>query len=228
MPRYSKKEFCELAFITHRNFSTYVKRKKIILNTNSEVDTALAINQDFLNKRIEIQKKKVLKLAEGGPEETKPEKKKKTKPVPTPKAPIPEAPPVKPRKPSQEDEEAERQAVANYSLERYKKQLEIEALENSNKIAQIKLDKLNGVVIPTELVMVIFGQHSKSMTTAFHQAAEDFVMTMAKTYDVDKTAQAGMRGDLIAIINKAVKDSLEISREQIDNIVDEYAINGKG
>lgn len=226
MPRYSKKEFIELAFISHQTLSVNIKRKKVVPNANNEIDTALAINLDFLNKCIDRHKQKELKgKTENEPTNDSGSKKPKT--VPTPKAPIPEAPKVKKRNLSKEDEDTEKQAVANYNLERYKKQLEIEALENSNKIAQIKLDKLNGVVIPTELVMVIFGQHSKSITTAFHQASEDFVMTMAKTYDVDKKAQADMRGNLIAIINKAVYDSLEISREQIDNIVDEYAINGK-
>lgn len=224
MPRYSRKEFIELCGIQHAYLTMNIKRKKVILNTNDEIDTSLQMNEDFLQKQIAKQKKKVLALAndnEVGPED-------KPKKVATPKAPTPKKPIVKRVVKSNEDEEIEKEAVQSYNLDRYKKQLEVEALENENKIKKIKLDKLNGVVIPTELVMVLFGQHSKSITTAFHQAAENFVVEMAGAYGVNKSDVAKMRGDLITVVNKAIEDSLEISRKSIDKIVDEYAINGRG
>jgi hypothetical protein len=222
MPRYSKKEFIALALITHATLSMNIKRKKVIPNSNDEIDTSLAINNDFLLKYIDKAKQKALN-PEGAP---KKKKAVKSKTIATPKAPTPQAPEVKVRQISKEDEQVEEQAVKNYNLERYKKELEIEKLENENKIKKIQLDKMNGVVIPTDLVMILFGQHSKSITTAFHQAAENFVVSMAQSYGVDKKAQAKMRGDLIAIVNKGITDSLDISRNGIDNIVDDYSVNG--
>ena len=221
MPRYSKKEFIDLCFITHATLSMNIKRKKVIPNSHDEIDTALAINNDFLLKYIEKNKQRIL-----NPNSKK--KKGKSNKIPTPSAPLPVSPPVKQRDVTPEDLAIEANAVAVYDLDKQKKLLEIEKLENENKISKIKLDKMNGVVIPTDLVMVLFGQHSKSLTTAFHQAAENFVVEMAQAYGVDKKSQAKMRGDLIAVVNKAIEDSLEISRDGIDNVVDEYAINGKG
>ena len=221
MPRYSKKEFIDLCFITHATLSMNIKRKKVIPNSHDEIDTALAINNDFLLKYIEKNKQRIL-----NPNSKK--KKGKSNKIPTPSAPLPVSPPVKQRDVTPEDLAIEANAVAVYDLDKQKKLLEIEKLENENKISKIKLDKMNGVVIPTDLVMVLFGQHSKSLTTAFHQAAENFVVSMAQSYGVDKKSQAKMRGDLIAVVNKAIEDSLEISRDGIDNVVDEYAINGKG
>tara|TARA_R110000851_G_scaffold327741_1_gene497659 strand:+ start:23 stop:688 length:666 start_codon:yes stop_codon:yes gene_type:complete len=221
MPRYSKKEFIDLCFITHATLSMNIKRKKVIPNSHDEIDTALAINNDFLLKYIEKNKQRIL-----NPNSKK--KKGKSNKIATPSAPLPVSPPVKQRDVTPEDLAIEAKAVAVYDLDKQKKLLEIEKLENENKISKIKLDKMNGVVIPTDLVMVLFGQHSKSLTTAFHQAAENFVVEMAQAYGVDKKSQAKMRGDLIAVVNKAIEDSLEISRDGIDNVVDEYAINGKG
>ena len=236
MPRYSKSEFKDLCFISHATLSMAVKRNKVIPNSNSEIDTSLQINNDFLNKYIEKEKIKVLKLSgeyeepvkEVTPKQVAP-KKVKGKTIRTSKVPvkIPKAPKVKPRELSKEDKEIEEKAVAGYDLDRTTKLLVIEAKEQEIKIKKITLDKLNGVVIPTELVMILFAQHSKSITTAFHQAAEKYIVLMGKAYGVDKGEQAKMRGDLIAVVNKAVKDSLEISRNGIDNVVDEFAVNGK-
>ena len=225
MPRYSRKEFIELCGIQHAYLTMNVKRNKVILNTNDEIDTSLQINHDFLTKQVAKLKKKALDASIEPDQEKEPENENKK--IPQPNAPTPNAPKVKKRPKRKDDEEIEKEALASYNLDRYKKQLEIESLENSNKIAQIKLDKLNGVLIPTDLVMVLFGQHSKSLTTAFHQASENFVVEMSAAYGVKKVDTARMRGELITIVNKAIKDSLEISRSGINNIVDEYAINGK-
>ncbi len=213
MPRYTRKEFCDLCDITQAYLSVNIKRKKVVLNENGEVDTSLDINAAWAKKRIEKAKKKALTVSE--PPETVPE----IKPGPTKK--------TKKKEVSADLGMEEAQTVATYDLERIKKQLEIEEKETSIAINKIKLDKLNGVVIPTDLVMVIFGQHSKSITTAFHQAAENYIVEMAATYEIDKKGIASMRGKLIDIVNQAVKESLEDSRKHIDNIVDEYAINGK-
>lgn len=218
MPRFSKKEFIALAFINHQILGTAIRRGKIIPNNNNEIDTSLQINQDFLEKYVAKHKGKAV-------EEKIKEVEKKT--IPTPKAPIPKADDVKPRNLSPADEEIEKVAIAKYNLDRIKKELEIDIQEQTIKINKIKLDKLNGVVIPTELVMVIFAQHSKSTTTAFHQAAENFVVEMASSYGVNKTDTAKMRGVLKDIINKGIKSSLEESKKQIDNIVDDYAVNGR-
>jgi hypothetical protein len=241
MPRYSKSEFKDLCFITHATLSMAVKRNKVIPNTNSEIDTSLQINQDFLEKYIEKQRIKVLKLSSDYKEpEPEPEVNimpryknppppPKPKTIRTPKAPLQKqkAPKVTKREISKEDEVIEKKAIARHDLDTIKKELEIEEKETSIAINKIKLDKLNGVVIPTELVMILFGQHSKSITTAFHQAAEKYIVLMGKNYGADKKAQARMRGDLIVVVNKAIEDSLEISRNGIKNIVDEYALNGK-
>jgi len=120
-----------------------------------------------------------------------------------------------------------KKSIETFDLDKKKKLLDIEEKETSIAINKIKLDKLNGVVIPTDLVMVIFGQHTKAITTSFHQAAENFVIEMAAAYSVSKKDIAKMRGELIEVVNNAVRESLEDSRKGIDNIIDELALNGK-
>lgn len=204
MPRYSKKEYLELCGIEHAYLSVNLSRGKVVLNENDEIDTSEPINAKFTEKRIAALKKKALNISAEKVEEAKPKKRANAAKVP--------------------DRE---KTAKSFDLDTIKKELEIEEKETSIAINKIKLDKLNGVVIPTDLVTVIFSQHTKSITTAFHQAAENFVVDLAASYGVTKKDIAKMRGELIDIVNQAVKESLEDSRKGINNIVDEYAINGK-
>lgn len=200
MPRYTRAEYCDMCGITQAYLSVNISRKKVILNENDEIDTAVDDNALFAKKRIDKLKDRVVVKVDEPIEE------KKVRKSLVAKDPI---------------------VSASHDLEKIKKQLEIEEKQTTIAINKMKLDKLNGVVIPTDLVMVIFSQHSKSITTAFHQAAENYIVEMAATYEIDKKGIAFMRGKLIDIVNQAVKESLENSKKHIDNIVDEYAVNGK-
>jgi len=195
----SRNDFAELCGISSAYFTMNFKRAKIVVNEKSQVDISLPINLDFIFNRL------VEKII----------------PNKVPPARVPKLPSRVAIGPDAE------KSIAGFDLDRAKKLLDIEEKETSIAINKIKLDKLNGVVIPTDLVTVIFGQHTKSITTAFHQAADVFIVEMAAKYEVDKKDIAVMRGTLIEIINESVKDSLEDSKKGIANIVDEYAINGK-
>ena len=92
------------------------------------------------------------------------------------------------------------------------------------RIALLKEEKMIGASIPTELVKMVFAQHSKSITSAFHTGADNFLMEISKTKGLNRNELAEMRGALILIINKAVDKSIEESKKSISNIVQEFSV----
>jgi hypothetical protein len=109
-----------------------------------------------------------------------------------------------------------------YNVEIQKRELELKKTEQEVELNRLKIAKLSGEVIPTDLVKVVFGQHFKSVTTAFHQGADNFISTIAKRAGMDRKDMAVMRNELIEVVNKAVKDAINDSKDSIDHIVGEY------
>ena len=213
MAKFKVREFYELCGISKGNFYTYKKRGKIHVGEDGLVDSAMPMNAEFMNKRV---------------------LNKKTIPTPT-AAPVEivSAPPPKPRKPTKAElqamereqkrqENADAEATHKYNLERQIKEAELEKKEQDIELNRLKIAKLSGEVIPTDLVRVVFAQHFKSVTTAFHQGCDNFIMTIAKVTGMEKKDMARMRGELIEIVNEAVRDGVAESKESVRNIVGEY------
>ena len=112
--------------------------------------------------------------------------------------------------------------VHNYNLDKQIKEAELEKKEQEIELNRLKIAKLSGEVIPTELVKNIFAQHFKSVTTAFHQGADNFIMTIAKMTGMNRDEMGKIRGQLIEIVNESVKEGVENSRESIRHLVREY------
>lgn len=213
MAKFKPKEFYELCGISKGNFYTYKKRGNIHVGEDGLVDSTLAINATFMNKRV---------------------LNKKTIPQPSPVVEVVRTPePAKPRKKTKEElkaiererirqDDADAQATHKYNLDRQIKEAELEKKEQDIEINKLKIAKMSGEVIPTELVRVIFAQHFKSVTTSFHQGCDNFIMTIAKVTGMEKKDMARMRGELIDIVNEAVRDGIEESKESVKNIVSEY------
>jgi len=212
MAKFKKREFYEHCGVTKSYFYQYIKRGKIHVGEDNLIDTDLPMNRDFMDSRV---------------------KNKKTAPPPAPVVEVVSTPAPKPRKRTKEElQEAERQrkrsekadeeATHKYNLDRQIKEAELEKKEQDIELNKIKIAKLSGEVIPTELVKVIFAQHFKSVTTSFHQGCDNFIMTIAKVTGMKKKDMARMRGELIEIVNEAVRDGIQDSKESVRNIVGEY------
>ena len=221
MAKFSKREFYEHCGVSKSYFYQYVKRGKLHVGADNLIDTALPMNQDFMDSRV---------------------KNKKTAPAPPPQpapvAPVepvfvPSPPKGKPRKLTlaerkqnlKLEKEVEIEAAAatqKYNLDRSIKEAELEKKEQEIELNKLKIAKLSGEVIPTSLVKVIFAQHFKSVTTAFHQGCDNFIMTIAKVTGMKRSEMAAMRGELIEIVNHAVGDGIEESKQSLKHIVGEY------
>jgi len=219
MAKFKAKEFYELCGISKGNFYTYKKRGNIHVSEDGLVDSAHPVNAAFMNKRV---------------------MNKKT--IPTPVAPSPAAPVVSAQKPKpikrtkaelkaakdaeerdqKRQDDSDAQATHRYNLDRQIKEAELTSKEQTIELNKLKISKLSGEVIPTQLVKEIFAQHFKSVTVSMHQGCDNFIMTIAKTTGMKKQDMARMRGELIEIVNEAVRDGVEDSKESIKNIVNEY------
>lgn len=221
MPIFSRREFAEQCGVTPTYITQYIKRGKIKLDSNGNIDSSLPMNKDFMLARASKPSKAKT------PKKELPDKKKPKAP-PSPKEKV---------KPPNSNQPAagldwtpdEIEAMGKYQLEVQMKNLDLEKKEQEVEINKLKIQKLRGEVVPTDLVREVLKRHTKSLTTAFHQGADNFIMTITKISGMSREEMAGIRGELIEIVNKAVADAIDESKQEVDNIVNEYSqTRGRG
>lgn len=108
-------------------------------------------------------------------------------------------------------------------MEKRKKQLEIDKLEQDLRLNRIRELKLTGEVVPTDQVQSLFIQHNKSIINNFHQAGDNMITEIAKRYNLTPDQVAELRFDLVNKTNKAALDSMQDSLKQVDFIQQEYS-----
>jgi hypothetical protein len=236
MPIYTKTEFSKLCgFQKSNELSVYQSRGKVVFS-GEYVDMDVELNARFLDHREKLLASKgilppSLKDIPPRVEPSAPE------PSPPPPASLPAAKkPVKldPPKGLKEPKAPERKAInvpaptipegytAMSQMAMQKDQLDIE-----KKVIEIKLKKLDhqkklGELVPTELVRTLFVQHSKSIMSAFHDEADNFLMEISKEAGLTREQLAKMRGKLVLKINQGIENSLKESKKSLQAIVEEY------
>lgn len=211
MALHTRAEICTLTGLKSNELSVYIKRKKLVFN-GDYVDDKVEPNTSFIKKF-----KDRLVGSGGDIFEAPPEK---IKPISKPKedTPPPPAPSVKAVKTKKEEDDD-----GIYGLEKQQKALSIEKTRKENELLDVKIAKAHGDNVPTDLVKPLFAQHSKSMTAAFYNAADVLLARIAQKYKLTQEDVAKYRGDLVAIINQAIADSIDESKESLKSIIDEYS-----
>ncbi len=202
---YKKLEFANVCGLTPGNLYNYIKRGKVIVDAETdEIDVSLPTNKHFLEKRkARIEANKV---AEYEGERPPAAKINGVTIVPNPEG---------------TDKHVKKDSLFN--LEMDQKTLNLEKAKEEIELLKLKKEKAQGIVIPTDQVKMIFAQHSKSVTVAFYNGADNLLMKIAKMKGLNRNELAEIRGELIDIINLAVKESIEESKKGIRNIVMEYS-----
>ena len=206
MAFHTKKQFCVLCGIKTRELSTYVKREKVIIGANDLIDDTVPENKIFLEKKIEN------KNPDSKNEPAQPVV-NNSELAPLPPIDISNLPfDFDPEKP-----------YTGKELEAILKALDIQKRKEEVDILRIKKEKQMGVVIPTALVKDIFAQQFKSVTAAFHNGADNYLMELSKLKGLNREEMAVMRGKLVEIINKSVDDAVNESKKLIKIIVAEHS-----
>ena len=203
MPLYSRKEFAKMCGMESNALSVYIKRGKVILSGDF-VNDAEPENRDFLYRHQRKASNRPAEVLDGADYKPAPPRTRQTK------------------EPNVLQPERERGGTS-YALDQEIKQLELEKKREDLELAKLKRAKLSGDVIPVDLVINTFAVYSKSATTSFHNAADNFLMDIQKEAGLTREQIARMRGELIATINTAVNDAHNNAKESIRDIVDEYS-----
>lgn len=182
-----------------KKLSVYVKRGKAI-PTGDMFDDSIAENIYFIQKHSS-------KAKASGVEEKQPESSgKKSKGGATKSSP-----PISPL----------------HELDKRKKELESQKLQQEILKLELDLSKKSGQVIPTDLVKPLFQQHFKSFTVSFHQAIDNILVEIGKRKKLSLSELAELRGRMVAVINTAVANGVESSKKSVANVVSEYAAKRK-
>ncbi|MBC7486079.1 MAG: hypothetical protein H7282_04950 [Cytophagaceae bacterium] len=211
MPFYTRSQFADLCGIEKKNarayISTNIKRGRIVLS-GELIDDELEVNKDFLARALVNAEKREQPQQEESTNESAPGP-KVSKPI------YPDQPGKNLQKPN---------TTGNMSIEKALKQQEFEKKQVETRILNIKEQKLIGEVIPTDLVKMLFTQHSQSITTEFNNSISDLVTLFAKRNGMNTNELAEMRGQIVVIINTAVDKAVNLSKKNINNIINEFAV----
>ena len=85
--------------------------------------------------------------------------------------------------------------------------------------------KMEGKMIPTELVFITFKSHFKEAYQQFYYAAEQITNDTIRKMGGGKKEIAEMKGALIPTLNETINRVREKSLDQVQSIRDEYMNN---
>lgn len=202
MALHTRKEFAELCGLSSGNLSNYIGRKNVIA-TGDYIDDALDKNKAFL---IKWQHKNGSKepLAANEVVDTK-RAYEKHKPATTP------------------TKSENRAAKSTHQREIALEEADLEIKTQKARYEKIKADKAEGLVIPTDLVKMLFLQNGKSIFVESKNFLEDFIIQIAQKHGLTATESAEWRKKAIDGLNLSIKNSTIRTKEQLGNIVDEYS-----
>lgn len=225
-------DFAKHCGIESRQLSIYIKRNKVLVSENEMIDISNETNNAFYEKRKHKSKLETelpaVKLNRVVTKKTAPKKEV-----------IQTTETVDEFSDIAENDDAVNDIIGSISgddivesqaeLEKRKVYLGNKLLEERIEIERVKKDKLHGLVVPTQLVSVVFTQHSKNIASEFKNGADDWIIRIEKKLDLSREEVASLRGGLVDVINKSVKKSVETSKKQIYSIVRQYKeVRGKG
>lgn len=217
MALHSKKDFSVLCGIPTRSISTYASRNKIVLS-GDYIDDSIQLNKDFIAKRQLMAGKAPVTAAS---EEKAVKQLRMIRPDPG----IVEPPNVKDPEIDDDDfnDDDEIQEPIT-TLTKRKVAVDIAKKREEIEILKVRKDKLHGVLIPTDLVKVVFTQHSKSILTEFSNSIDNILTIFRKKKDLNANEVAEIRGELLQSINTAVSKSNSRSKKEISNIQNEFTV----
>lgn len=175
-------EFCNLAGITNANLSTYIKRGKIVLESDGKtINTEKRENKDFLESRS--------KSGKGALATT-------VAPSPIPTVDVPQ---YEKQKPSRKVIKASETAtISKYNLELEKMQAELDKKIVDTRLAEQKLATLLGNNIPIDAVVTIMVTLSKSLMTNYRSTIEQDITEISHIFRIPEK-------DRVEFIDKSIK-----------------------
>lgn len=109
------------------------------------------------------------------------------------------------------------------------KAIEIEKKKKETSLLELKKQKALGIVIPTDIVKILFTQHFKSILTEFDNSIDRILTKISKVKKLTNVERSKFRGELKVELNAAVDRSIIQSRRSIKKMIEEYTeVRGVG
>ncbi len=201
----TRQEFADKYDVNVRSLSVYVKRHKLIERADGGgIDTDDPINALFISKH------KARPKREGEPVAI----------ADTPASEVKKQPGKKGENKSKKDEEQSRN---RFDIETKKKQMEISRIESAIAIEELKMRKLKGQMIPTDMVRQLFQRHFKSVTNSFKNGVDKLIVEFSKRSKMSLNDIAELRASMIQVINESVNEGIAESKADVRNLAAEHS-----
>lgn len=203
MARFSRKEFAEKCSMPPKTLEVYISRGKVICSGKFIDDTNLA-NADFVKKHLEKAKAKLKEEFDSGKMDEVREEVFIEKPVPQ-KSFLPNINTKSESKFTKYDYEKEKAALVN------------EKLSEEVEILKEKKQRIQGVTIPKEPVVLAFRFNFKNFSRTIKSAIENLVTRYEKNFTPEQFA--AIRSDIVKEINHAQTIAVAQSKKNIAEII---------
>lgn len=225
MALYSSAEFARKCGISDAYLTMMKKRGKVVLNEQKMVDDTNPLNQIFLENQKELAVKRALKVkkSEESVDVLLEEQESKPEVVDLRKKPKNGNGKKKEVKNGSASAHLAQETLEKLSLDRKKREIEIEKMQRETHLLSLQQDKLAGKLIPTDMVKGLFAQHFKSVVMTFKQGIDQIVTEFSKKSKLNRNETAELKGQMIRIINKSVEEAIHVSKKDLSNIVSEYS-----
>lgn len=200
MAKLSKKEFAAMCGMTTKILSTNIIRKKVVVSDDGMIDLSDDKNTAFYhkNKKEETVEAQI----------TVPAEKQSASIL---------------LKLSENKIDDDPSSVPDYATSE-KRLKYLDTLKRDEEIRKLRLqvEKMNGEVIPSAVIVPLFFQHNQSLMAAFKITMEDIIRTMGKRYGITPADVSEMRGVIIRGVNDAMVKAEETTVSALSGIVSEY------
>lgn len=121
------------------------------------------------------------------------------------------------------DPEKAAKSSERFDVETAKKKAEVQRLSREVAMQDMKLHKLMGRYIPSDLVRSAFTQLFRSMTVTLKFELDTFILSLHKRKGLSQNDIAEIRGEMVTMMNRAINGAVDDSKKKVGEIVDEYS-----
>jgi hypothetical protein len=218
MPLLTKKEFAKQCGIKTNRLSVEIDRNKVY-EVDGLIDTDNELNAAFIERSKVLTALRVKRIEQAPIKAAKPPKVKAPKVV------------IEDTDDDDDDIEVEEDGDLLDILSAEKKYKHFLAVrtERGAELDEIKIQKLQGILVPTELVKHLLRQHTSNITKVTKETLEDVIVLWAAKYKIQDDDTKKMRKTILEKINFGIDRAIADTKKQLGQLIDAYSeTRGKG
>lgn len=216
MALFTKKEFADATGQTTKSLSVYAGRKKVVVKVDGMIDTNDPVNKAFIASHGWKKPEKANVYTDIATEE---KKKAATVTIALKRAADSSINDTD----SEDEDDLDGIDQPMVSDRKYKHHL-AQKTKLSAEAEQIKIDKMNGVVVPSAMIEPLFMQHNQSILMEFKNMMDKELRAIAKEHDLTVDEVAIIKGRWIEGLNSAVREAAAVTIKAVRGIVNEFSV----